>query len=49
VSDEDVERVLELLADGVHVRLDGIGHNLGLDTWEVNLLLRAITGFLESL
>jgi pimeloyl-ACP methyl ester carboxylesterase len=48
VSDEDVERVLALLADGVYVRLEGKGHNLGLSTWEVAPLLRAITSFLES-
>jgi pimeloyl-ACP methyl ester carboxylesterase len=48
VSDEDVERVLALLADGVYVRLEGKGHNLGLSTWEITPLLRAITRFLES-
>jgi pimeloyl-ACP methyl ester carboxylesterase len=48
VSDEDVERVLALLADGVYVRLEGKGHNLGLSSWEVAPLLRAITNFLES-
>jgi pimeloyl-ACP methyl ester carboxylesterase len=48
VSDEDVERVLALLADGVYVRLEDRGHNLGLSTWEVTPLLRAITSFLES-
>ena len=49
VSDEDVEHTLGLLADGLHVRLDGKGHNLGLGTWEVTPLLRAIINFLESL
>lgn len=49
VSDEDVERVMELLADGVHVRLEGASHDLGLSTWDVAPLLRAVTGFLESL
>jgi pimeloyl-ACP methyl ester carboxylesterase len=48
VSDEDVERVLALLADGVYVRLEGKGHDLGLSTWEVAPLLRTITSFLES-
>jgi pimeloyl-ACP methyl ester carboxylesterase len=48
VSDEDVERVLAMLADGAYVRLDGRGHNLGLSTWEVAPLLRAIVSFLES-
>jgi pimeloyl-ACP methyl ester carboxylesterase len=49
VSDEDVERAMGLLADGVHVRLEGAGHDLGLSTWEVAPLLRALVGFLESL
>jgi len=48
VSDEDVERVLALLADGAYVRLDGKGHDLGLSTWEVAPLLRGIVRFLES-
>ncbi len=49
VSDADAERALSLLADGVHVRLDGAGHDLGLGTWDVTLLLRAVTNFVESL
>jgi pimeloyl-ACP methyl ester carboxylesterase len=48
VSDEDVERAMELLADGMHARLEGAGHDLGLGTWDVVPLLRAVTGFLES-
>jgi hypothetical protein len=49
VSDTDVERTIELLADGLHVWLEGAGHDLGLSTWDVAPLLRAVTGFLESL
>jgi pimeloyl-ACP methyl ester carboxylesterase len=49
ISDEDVEQALALLSDGVYVRLDGKGHDLGLSTWEISPLLRAITIFLESL
>jgi len=49
VSDGDVEHVLSLLADGLHVKLEGADHNLGLSTWEVTPLLRAVAGFLESL
>ena len=49
VSDEDVERVLGLLVDGVHVRLEGAGHDLGLSGWNVTPLLRAVTNFVESL
>lgn len=49
VFDEDVEWVLGLLGEGAHAKLEGLGHNLGLDTWEVAPLLRAVSGFLESL
>ncbi len=49
VSDAHAEHALELLQDGRHVRLDGIGHNLGLDTGEVAPLLRSLTQFLDSL
>jgi pimeloyl-ACP methyl ester carboxylesterase len=49
VSDADVARALALLGDGVHARLEGVGHGLGLDHWEVAPLLRAVSGFLEAL
>jgi pimeloyl-ACP methyl ester carboxylesterase len=49
VSDGDAEHALSLLADGLHVKLEGAGHDLRLSTWEVTPLLRAVTDFLESL
>jgi pimeloyl-ACP methyl ester carboxylesterase len=49
VSDGDVEHALSLLANGIHIKLQGAGHGLGLSTWEVTPLLRAVTDFLESL
>ena len=49
VSDSDAEHALALLLDGLHVKLEGTGHSLGMDTWEVAPLLRAVTSFLESL
>jgi pimeloyl-ACP methyl ester carboxylesterase len=49
VTDADAAHALSLLAYGAHVRLDGIGHNLGMDTQETMPLLRAVTAFLESL
>ena len=48
VSDSDVERVRSLLPDVVHAWLEGAGHDLGLSTWEVAPLLRAVVGFLEG-
>jgi len=49
VSDSDAEHALSLLANGVHAKLEETGHGLGLDTWKVAPLLRAVTDFLESL
>jgi pimeloyl-ACP methyl ester carboxylesterase len=49
ISDSDVEHALSLLTDGLYVILEGVGHNLGLDSWKVAPLLRAVTDFLESL
>jgi pimeloyl-ACP methyl ester carboxylesterase len=49
VSDIDVEYALSLLPDGLHVQLEGTGHDLGLDAWRVAPLLRALMNFLESL
>jgi pimeloyl-ACP methyl ester carboxylesterase len=49
VSDGDAKHALSLLADGVHVKLEDTGHDLGLYSWKVSPLLRAVTDFLESL
>ena len=49
IVDSDVEYALSLLADGMHVQLEGAGHDLGLGSWQVAPLLRAVTNFLESL
>jgi len=49
VSDNDAEYALSLLPDGLYVRLEGTGHDLGLDAWQVAPLLRAVMNFLASL
>ena len=49
LSDGDVKHALSLLPDGLTVKLQGTGHDLGLATWTVAPLLRAVTDFLESL
>ena len=49
VIDSDVDTALSLLSDGMHVQLEDAGHDLGLGTWQVAPLLRAVTNFLESL
>ncbi|MGC9349717.1 MAG: alpha/beta fold hydrolase, partial [Anaerolineae bacterium] len=33
--DEDVDHALSLLTDGLHVRLEGVGHGLGFYSWQV--------------
>jgi pimeloyl-ACP methyl ester carboxylesterase len=48
-SDEDAEHALELLSCGAHIKLEQVGHDLGLDSWEVGQFLMAVTNFLESL
>jgi pimeloyl-ACP methyl ester carboxylesterase len=49
LSDEDVELVMGLLANGTHAQLKGVGHDLGLGAGDVAPLLRAVTGFLQAL
>lgn len=49
VTDGEVNHALSLLADGLHVRLEGVGHDLGLHEWEVTSLLREVMAFLASL
>ncbi len=48
-ADSDVTRALSLLPRGSSVKLEGEGHFLGLDSWNVAPLLRSIVGFAESL
>lgn len=49
MTDRDVEHALSVLPDASHVLIEHAGHDLGLGTWEVAPLLRAVTDFLESL
>jgi pimeloyl-ACP methyl ester carboxylesterase len=49
IPDTYMEYALALLPNGYGVRLHGTGHGLGLDTWQVTALLRALIPFLESL
>jgi pimeloyl-ACP methyl ester carboxylesterase len=49
MSPSAADHAVSLLADGLQVELENAGHNLGLDSWDVGPLLRAVTGFLESL
>ncbi|MFQ5793495.1 MAG: alpha/beta fold hydrolase [Candidatus Bipolaricaulia bacterium] len=49
MTDHEVEHALSVLPDASHVLIEHAGHDLGLSTWEVAPLLRAVTNFLESL
>jgi pimeloyl-ACP methyl ester carboxylesterase len=49
MPDGYTEHALQLLRNGLGVRLDGVGHDLGLETWHVSSLLGALVPFLESL
>ena len=49
MTNQSVEYALTELPDATHVLIEDAGHGLGLDTWEVNPLLRVIFGFLEPL
>ena len=49
LSSEAAAHALGLLRDGVQATLPGLGHDLGLDTWQTAPLLAALMGFLELL
>jgi pimeloyl-ACP methyl ester carboxylesterase len=49
MSDRAAEHAVSVLPDAIQVQIEREGHDLGLDTWEEGLLLRAVTDFLESL
>jgi pimeloyl-ACP methyl ester carboxylesterase len=48
VSDSEVKHALSLLRDGLYVKLEGAGHDIGMNVWEVAPLLQAVTDFLEA-
>ena len=49
MTNEAVKHVQSILPNAMHVLIETAGHDLGLDTWEVSPLLRAVTSFLGSL
>jgi pimeloyl-ACP methyl ester carboxylesterase len=49
MTDEDVAFAMSLLPEAYHVQIEGAGHDLGLGTWELAPLARAVLNFLESL
>jgi pimeloyl-ACP methyl ester carboxylesterase len=49
MTNQVVKHVQSILPNAMHVLIETAGHGLGLDTWEVSPLIRAVTGFLESL
>ncbi|MEI9479430.1 MAG: alpha/beta hydrolase [Deltaproteobacteria bacterium] len=49
MTNEAVKHVQSIVPTVMHVLIETAGHDLGLDTWEVSPLLRAVTSFLGSL
>jgi pimeloyl-ACP methyl ester carboxylesterase len=49
MTDKAVRHVLSVLPGAVHALLEGSGHDLGMDTWQVAPLLRTVSSFLEAL
>lgn len=49
LTDRAVQRIQTVLPDAMHVVVETSGHDLGLDTWEVSPLIRAVTSFIQSL
>jgi len=48
MTDKVVRHVQSILPEATHVFIESAGHSLGLDTWDVSPLLRAVTSFLET-
>ena len=46
---EAADHALSILPDAIQVMLEPAGHDLGLDTWDINPLLRVFANFSESL
>jgi pimeloyl-ACP methyl ester carboxylesterase len=49
MSNDVVKHVQSILPNAMHVLIETAGHGLGMDTWEIAPLIRAVTSFLESL
>jgi hypothetical protein len=49
LSEGAADHAVSVLGDAIQVQIGHKGHDLGLDTWEADPLLRAVTDFLESL
>jgi pimeloyl-ACP methyl ester carboxylesterase len=49
MTDDDVKYAMSLLQEAYHVKIENVGHDLGLGSFEVAPLLRAVVNFLESL
>lgn len=49
MPDEDVKTALDALSNGYHVKLEGHDHSLGLESWNVGPLMKALTEFLSLL
>ena len=48
MTEEDIARAVSVLSDARAVRLDGLGHNLGIDTGDLSQLLEVLEPFLSE-
>jgi len=49
LTDDDVHFAMSVLPEAYHVKIENVGHDLGLGSFQVAPLLRAVVNFLESL
>jgi len=49
MTDKAVKQVQSILPNAMQVLIEKADHGLGLDTWEISPLIRAVTSFIESL
>lgn len=49
LTDDDVQFAMSVLREAYHVKIENVGHDMGLGSFQVAPLLRAVVNFLESL
>jgi len=49
MTHEAVKHVQSFVPNTMHILIESAGHGLGMDTWEISPLIRAVTSFLDSL
>ena len=49
MTDRSVDHALSKLKQGYHVLIEGAGHDLGLDRWDIGPLLTTLSAFLDTI